>query len=322
MRLCFFRLALIPAWLLLACAESPVSEENETTDPTTVDDAGALAPGDATGSVDLLDAGAVTPPSAVEAATASDAGLGRIDDAEGADARVVMVVSDAAAGTLDARVPDASVTKPDATRDAGTVAVDASVPPPMCTMPARACGSRCIDTRSDLMNCGECGRRCGSGESCIASRCWSPPPEGCASRIHEGRAYLFCNQERAWRAARESCLRARMDLLIVNDAAENAFARGAGAVSWIGANDLANEGSFSWPMAGSDDRPNGGALMGGYSNWLPDEPNNTRRCDGVELPGGNCLGRESDEDCVELNTEGRWNDFDCERGRRYICEAY
>lgn len=321
MRLCFFRFALIPTWLLHACTESPVAEESEqTTDPAAaVGDGSALAPLDAAGTVDALDAGVAMPPSASDAATASDAVVGRVDQSEDPDARAATVASDAAVAKLDARVLDASVARPDLAGDAAMA--EASVPPPMCTMPGRLCGTRCIDTRSDLMNCGECGRRCGSGESCIASRCWAPPPEGCASRIHEGRAYLFCNQERPWRAARESCLGARMDLLIVDDAAENEFARGIGAVSWLGANDLANEGTFRWPTAGSADRPNGAALMGGYSNWLPDEPNNTRRCDGVPL-GGGCLGRESDEDCVELNTEGRWNDFECERGRRYVCESY
>ena len=41
-----------------------------------------------------------------------------------------------------------------------------------------------------------------------------------------------------------------------------------------------------------------------FSNWLPGEPNNV---------AGN-------ENCMEINWHGRWNDEGCTANRHYICE--
>lgn len=36
------------------------------------------------------------------------------------------------------------------------------------------CGSQCVDTQTDVANCGACGAACASGESCLGGDCVSP----------------------------------------------------------------------------------------------------------------------------------------------------
>jgi hypothetical protein len=240
----------------------------------------------------------------VEAPDAADARDAAADDAAARDA----AADDAAArdaAARDAAVNDAAPPPP---------------PPPTCASPQIACGSSCIDTRSDVSHCGACGDRCPSGESCVESRCWPAPPAGCGFRTFEGRAYLFCNEGRSWRDARQSCIGARMDLTIIADAAENTFARSIGFPSWTGASDLASEGRFTAVVPGNLERADGAAVT--YTNWRTSEPTNTFRCTGRQV-GSLCLdGDWIDEDCVLLYAEGDWNDDDCRAPQRYVCEAY
>ena len=42
---------------------------------------------------------------------------------------------------------------------------------PTCAPPKTACGGQCVDTATDLGNCGQCGKACGLGEQCCASTC-------------------------------------------------------------------------------------------------------------------------------------------------------
>jgi C-type mannose receptor len=69
---------------------------------------------------------------------------------------------------------------------------------------------------------------------------------------------------------------------------------------WIGALDLATEGSFSW----SDGSP------WAYTNWAGDQPDNAGDV----------------EDCVEIITPAdsavlawRWNDANCNHGKAFVC---
>jgi len=71
---------------------------------------------------------------------------------------------------------------------------------------------------------------------------------------------------------------------------------------WIGATDRAAEGTFLWVT---------GEPFGGYTHWIPGEPNNSGA-------GG------VDEDCVEvagfLAGVEQWNDTDCALARDTVCE--
>lgn len=48
-----------------------------------------------------------------------------------------------------------------------------------CPAPQSVCGSACVNTNSDPLNCGVCGRVCGSGLLCGAGVCYCPG-SGCA----------------------------------------------------------------------------------------------------------------------------------------------
>ena len=44
-----------------------------------------------------------------------------------------------------------------------------------CQPPNMMCGTECIDTSSDPMNCNGCGNACQTGASCVSSSCMCPP---------------------------------------------------------------------------------------------------------------------------------------------------
>ncbi|XP_070573890.1 echinoidin-like [Ptychodera flava] len=76
---------------------------------------------------------------------------------------------------------------------------------------------------------------------------------------------------------------------------------------WIGLSDRAHEGEFAWSDGGS-------FCDGDYSNWAPDEPNNSKNRKG------------SGQDCVQLwfryDYEGLWDDEYCDvRPKGFICEV-
>lgn len=40
-----------------------------------------------------------------------------------------------------------------------------------CSTPQKLCGAQCVDTSSDVYNCGTCGHTCAGGEACCAAYC-------------------------------------------------------------------------------------------------------------------------------------------------------
>jgi hypothetical protein len=93
---------------------------------------------------------------------------------------------------------------------------------------------------------------------------------GCTAADLSGRDYLFCKGERSWQAARVDCAQHGMRLARIDDSAENNFIKSKIVdESWIGANDLANEGKWLW----DDGTPfwtgtaNGSPVSGHYNNW-------------------------------------------------------
>lgn len=65
-------------------------------------------------------------------------------------------------------------------------------------------------------------------------------------------------------------------------------------IAFLSMTDATTEGKFTYPT--------GETLV--YSNWAPGEPNNN---------GGA-------ENCVEILTNGKWNDKNCKEQRLVICE--
>ena len=329
MRPGLLRFALVWSLAATACAESPIGDEER--------DGAVPAPGAADGAIgDTVDGSDGQPDASVDiqmdgSASVLDAtviGDGQVELADSGietDGRVQTPQADA---SLDAAVPvpDASGGRDAATPMQDAAARDAAPPPmeaaaPMCTAPQRACGATCVDTRSDTMNCGGCGMRCAQAESCIESRCFPRPPAGCAARGFANHAYLFCDSPRTWRDARSTCLAARMDLVVIDDNAENEFVRTIGNPAWIGASDQANEGRFTTPVRGNAERVDGPQVP--FTKWANGEPNNDRHCQGGRELGDLCIGGDwVDEDCGMLYADGMWNDGRCAQTHRAVCEAY
>jgi hypothetical protein len=146
---------------------------------------------------------------------------------------------------------------------------------------------------------------CGSAEfPCVA-------PEGCTASEFAGHSYFFCPQQVSWDDARASCQAAGSDLLIVDDQAENDFAKShVSGDTWIGLNDLGTEGMYQWIVPGSD------ALAGAaldYASWAFAQPDDCALFDV--------------QNCTILQTDGNWNDVSCGDGcsggpRAYACETY
>lgn len=102
-------------------------------------------------------------------------------------------------------------------------------------------------------------------------------------------------------------------LASIGDAAENAFLLSKmtsdhgfvhGNSAWIGANDMTEEGTFEWLdgwLAGEPFYKDGAPLAGKYSNFANGEPN-----------------ENGSEDCVDMNTNGEWNDESCYKAKQYF----
>ncbi|HEY1960225.1 MAG TPA: IPT/TIG domain-containing protein [Polyangiaceae bacterium] len=56
--------------------------------------------------------------------------------------------------------------------DAG---VDAAPDAASCAAPDISCGGKCVDTKTDVANCGKCGLTCSTGENCCGASCSSDP---------------------------------------------------------------------------------------------------------------------------------------------------
>jgi cysteine-rich repeat protein len=65
-------------------------------------------------------------------------------------------------------------------------------------------------------------------------------------------------------------------------------------LQWIGANDLQTEGSFGWSSGDA----------WGYTLWAVGEPDDS----------------DGSNDCVIINADGEWRDWDCSAQLGYVCE--
>jgi hypothetical protein len=112
-----------------------------------------------------------------------------------------------------------------------------------------------------------------------------------------GRCYMVFTTARTWANAAADCesLDGDAHLATILDAGESAFVTNLLIDrSWIGLNDIDQEGTFVWVTGDPLD----------FELWVPGEPNNS----------GN-------EDCAEIRFDnGEWNDEGCGDSRHYVCE--
>jgi hypothetical protein len=128
------------------------------------------------------------------------------------------------------------------------------------------------------------------------------PQLPCEIDSYNGHTYAACLNEQVQLNARQTCLNAGMDLVVVNDLSENAFLSSwaesiadAETLFYIG---LAREnefGAFYW-MDGSSFN---------FSAWTGQEPNNTA---GIQ-------------NCVSFEQGGLWSDRNCNNYFSFFCES-
>jgi hypothetical protein len=224
-------------------------------------------------------------------------------------------------GGLDAGGNDAG--RDAAAQDSGLP--DSGTGPITCSNGQTTCGNVCVNTATDVNNCGGCGTKCGSGQTCAANQCTGGAPSfnvpsGCTKKTLNSHGYAFCTNTRSWTSARTACLDANLDLAIINDKAESDFVKANGD-SWIALNDRNNEGGYKQVVPGNRDRTDGANAS--YFNWKMGEPNNDRTCGGYSIPVIDiCLGQTTDEDCGMVYGDGSWNDGACEERKNFVCETY
>ncbi|XP_004376279.1 asialoglycoprotein receptor 2 [Trichechus manatus latirostris] len=119
---------------------------------------------------------------------------------------------------------------------------------------------------------------------------------------HEGSCYWFSRSGKTWPEADKYCQLEDAHLVVINSREEQKFIlqHSRSFHTWIG---LTNSGG-SWKWADGTDYENG------YKNWDYTQPDNWQ---GHEV-GGN-------EDCVEILSDGHWNDDLCQQMHRWVCET-
>jgi hypothetical protein len=132
---------------------------------------------------------------------------------------------------------------------------------------------------------------------------------GCVQQQHGGHAYWFCDFQRPWSDARAACRRIGTDLVVIDDADEEAFveANGRSLLTsgldgiYAGASDTQREGAWVWV--------DGTPVT--YSVWREHQPDN------VGAEGEGCLEFHS----LGGQPFGGWNDVACSTQRPFVCES-
>lgn len=119
-------------------------------------------------------------------------------------------------------------------------------------------------------------------------------------RETEGKLYLLVKEERAYLDAQRACQGRGGALAMPRDEATNgllaAYVAQAGlARAFIGLSDLDREGTFVY----ADRSP-----LQTFHRWRGGEPNNAY----------------DEEDCVEVEASGGWNDVACHLPMHFLCE--
>ena len=134
----------------------------------------------------------------------------------------------------------------------------------------------------------------------------------CTALTAGGNLYVACNRVQVtWSEARAICMMFGGDLAFPDTDAENAALIAAlNALDlrdyWIGGTDSANEDT--WRRVDgtrfTDCEGSGCRCTAGDCNWAGGEPNDSRG-----------------EDCLEMRTDGLWNDQDCGDDDAFVCEG-
>ncbi|MFP2908754.1 lectin-like protein [Pyxidicoccus sp. 3LFB2] len=119
-----------------------------------------------------------------------------------------------------------------------------------------------------------------------------------------GHDYVFFGVRKPWAQAREACTSQGFDLVTIDDSAEDTWLKQqvpAGRASFIGYNDLAQEGTWAWASG----------TPSGYVNWRHYEPNNSQGSEHCAVNNAPPVGSIP---------AGGWNDIPCDVYFPYVCE--
>ncbi|XP_023601964.1 C-type lectin domain family 10 member A-like isoform X2 [Myotis lucifugus] len=118
---------------------------------------------------------------------------------------------------------------------------------------------------------------------------------------YEGSCYWFSRSRLTWPQAEKYCQLRNAHLVVINSREEQRFIAQHSSPfhTWIGLTE--SDGSWKW-VDGTD-------YGNSYKNWAIGEPNNWQ----WHEAGGN-------EDCAEIQDDGRWNDDFCLQVQRWACE--
>jgi hypothetical protein len=308
-------MSLFCAGVLAACAQSPAVEAVDSPDGSTMDMSPVVVGADIDGGVSVVDR-----PSDMGPRQDADVGDSSATDAAAEPANPVNDAGSMDAGSGD--VPADSDSGAPVPVDSGVLDSAAAAPVvPSCGDGTTLCGDTCVNLTNDAANCGRCTNRC-DGAACEASACVKPAaaPAGCSAKTYGGHSYLFCTTQLDWIDARDACRAQRLDMTVINDAAENEFVRSAGG-AWIGASDIDGEAKWRALAPGVTSRADGPLVT--FTNWAAGQPSNTAYCAGLMAIGNDCLFVDkTDEDCAYMTSDGRWDDLQCPLLRPSVCESY
>jgi cysteine-rich repeat protein len=173
-----------------------------------------------------------------------------------------------------------------------------------CTVCDAACHqvagatSLCGDGIRDAAN----GERCDDGNAIDDDGCLTSCQFACGGDTTATKAWstdfgcvLRHDTTATFAAASATCVAEGGELATILSAEQNTafFDRLGGVTAWIGLGDVAVEGTMAWESG----------VPVAYTYWDGVEPNNA---------GNN-------EDCVQMLTNGRWNDIPCTSSFRYFC---
>lgn len=180
------------------------------------------------------------------------------------------------------------------------------------------CGGTCpaCEASSGCLTGNDCTSGVCAGNVCQALSGQCTDSADCSCESFAGYDYWFCTTPLSADAAVGFCQSAGMQLVRIDDAAENAWlvttGTAAGVFSGpngfplIGAADAEVDGDWAWPdgtVFWSGDS-NGAAVNGLYSNWSSQSPS-----------GGGVLN------CAGILDTGLWQDLGCSSALTFICQT-
>ncbi len=161
-------------------------------------------------------------------------------------------------------------------------------------------GGDCDDTDNDVRP-GRAERCNGLDDDCDGTIDEGNPCGGCETRVHAGHVYQVCTNARTWPNARSFCMSSGYDLVIVDDAGENAFLASEAAATgvstglaggwWLGIS-VAADTTRSW-VDGSTPT---------YEAWASGQPNDFPSCGRMWV------------------SSATWADQLCDRSYPFFCE--